>query len=73
MTKQQAIQEIEKYVKPYLSIDMHQATFSQTMRAIKAGTCKPKTEIAFFSRFSIYISKEAEYSFEQFPNGIKLK
>ena len=46
------IDQLRKSVKPYVGI-MPQSTFSNTIRAIIAGTCKRKTESLFLSKFGI--------------------
>lgn len=74
MNREQAISFVRnKMIKPYIVLGMPQSTFSYKLNMIENGKATYKTEAEFFSKLSIYISKEAEYSFEQFPNGIKLK
>lgn len=42
--------------KPYTKVEppMPQSTFSNTISAIKAGTCKQKTIKEFFARFGYF-------------------
>ncbi len=48
--------------KPYEHCEprMLQSTFSNTLRAIEAGTCKPKTMRLFFAKFG-YKQNEIEW------------
>jgi hypothetical protein len=48
MTIQEVCNDIRKSIKPYVGL-MAQSRFSNTLRSIEAGLCKPKTTTKFFN------------------------
>lgn len=58
----EVINEIEGRVKPYNCVKplMPQSTFSNTVRAIKTGTCKLSTMVEFLEKFG-YKNQDIEW------------
>lgn len=61
MTLQEAITDLRSQNKPYHDVKMKQPYFSQMLKKIESGHCKPITVNYFMGRFGYTISQEEQW------------
>ncbi len=61
MTLKEAISDLRAQNKPYTHVKMKQPYFSQMLKKIEAGLCKPITVAYFMGKFGYSVKQEEQW------------